>query len=67
MQNNVSIAVIKTIKHMFKSRGGTIQQEYGDLVTNLFGKEISPGLEYSMLHWRDDKEFVRQVEEANDT
>ena len=46
---------------MFKSRGGTIQEEYGDVVTTMLGKEISPALEYTMLHWRDDHEFVRQV------
>ena len=55
------VSVIRTIKHMFKSRGGTIQEEYGDVVTTMLGKEISTALEYTMLHWRDDHEFVRQV------
>ena len=46
---------------MFKSRGGSIQDEYMEEVTSQFGKDLPDSLQYVVNHWRDDAEFSRQV------
>ena len=53
--------VLRTIKNMFKSRGGSVVEEYTEVVTSQLGKELPDSLQYDINHYKDDAEFVRQV------
>ena len=46
---------------MFKSRGGSVVEEYTEVVTSQLGKELPDSLQYVINHYKDDAEFVRQV------
>ena len=55
------VVVLRTIKNMFESRKGLVEDEYMDVMTSLIGKELPLSIEHISLRWKDDVEFARQA------
>ena len=54
-------SVLRTIKNMFKSRKGKVEDEYEEVMTSVLGKELPSAIQQMSLRWKDDVEFARQV------